>query len=69
MSEWLSETDKTQQPLWDNFNCPGGACWPVVGNVVERLDESLEIFQESLEVTRPSSNATPGCCNVGLLRT
>jgi hypothetical protein len=60
ISEWLSETEEPHQPLWDDSNCPGGACWPVVGNVVERLDQSLEIFQESLAVSRPSSNAIPG---------
>jgi hypothetical protein len=60
ISEWLSETEDPQQPLWDDFSLPGGVCWPVVGNVVERLEESLEIFEESLAVTRDGSNAIPG---------
>lgn len=60
ISEWLSESDDPQQPLWDDFNFPGGgACWPVIGNVVEKLGESLDIFQESLAVTRVGSNAIP----------
>lgn len=59
ISEWLSESDDPQQPLWDDFNSSGGACWPVIGNVVEKLGESLDIFQESLAVSRVGSNAIP----------
>ncbi|KAI9626584.1 hypothetical protein H4Q26_017793 [Puccinia striiformis f. sp. tritici PST-130] len=48
----------TQEHLWDDFNFPG-VCWPVIGNVVEGLDQSLGIFQESLAVMRASSNLIP----------
>ncbi|KAI7957699.1 hypothetical protein MJO29_005916, partial [Puccinia striiformis f. sp. tritici] len=59
ISKWLSETEEPQEHLWDDFNFPG-VCWPVIGNVVEGLDQSLGIFQESLAVMRASSNLIPG---------
>lgn len=58
ISEWLSETEETGHQFED-ANSPRGVCWPVIGNVVERLEESLEIFQESLAVPTTSPNSIP----------